>query len=59
MGNHQVLQELKTTLDAWIAETEECDFVDDNAGCPLRKLLLKKKRTIERTLERDEHSDKR
>jgi len=52
--NHQILQELKTTLDAWIKELENCDFVDDYPGCPLRKLLTQKRQTIIKTLEKQD-----
>jgi len=50
--NHQILQELKTTLDAWIDEVEGCDFKNVYPGCPLKKLLIQKRQTIIKALEK-------
>jgi len=54
MSNHQILQELKTTLDAWLIEIDLCDFVDDGEGCPLRRLLIEKRQTIIKALEKQD-----
>jgi len=52
--NHQILQELKTTLDAWLDEIGKCPFVDEGSGCPLRKLLTQKRQTIIKALEKQD-----
>ena len=44
--NHQVLQELMTAIDAWLAKTDECATVDNGAGCPLRKAFIEKRKTL-------------
>jgi len=55
--NHQILQELKTTLDAWLIEIDLCDFVDDGEGCPLRRLLIEKRQTIIKALEKQNQDE--
>jgi len=52
MSNHQILQELKVAIDAWLIEAEKCDFVDDYPGCPLRKLFIEKRKTLIKALEK-------
>jgi len=56
--NHQILQELKTTLDAWLDEIGKCPFMDEGSGCPLRKLLTQKRQTIIKALEKQDGLEK-
>jgi len=56
--NHQILQELKTTLDAWLDEIEKCPFMDEGSGCPLRKLLIEKRKILIKTLEKQDGLEK-
>jgi len=58
MSNHQILQELKVAIDAWLIEAEKCDFVDDYPGCPLRKLFIEKRKTLIKTLEKQDGLEK-
>ena len=44
--NHQVLQELMTAIDAWLAKTDECAVMDNYDRCPLRKALIEKRKTL-------------
>jgi len=55
---NQFLQELKTTLDAWIDEAENCDFLNEGEGCPLWKLLIQKRQTIIKALEKKDGLEK-
>lgn len=51
--NYQILQELKITLDAWIEQTETCEFVDNAGGCPIRKELLHKREILRKIQEKE------
>jgi len=58
MSNHQILQELKTTLNAWIVEADDCVF-SLISGCPLKKLLIKKRQTIIKALEKQDENTRK